>query len=484
MLKKFLDYLFVNQSLKQMIVKNTFWVGISTMLVKLARAGLIIYVARILGAADYGIFTYALSLVGIFMIFADLGLTGIITRELAKEGADKRAYLSTGFAVKVGFLLVSTLGAWLLGPVISKFPESKELLIIIATFVSLESLRSFLYAVPRAEHKMQVEAGIGITSEIVSMVITLIIFFSNPTPATLAYAYVVGNLAGLIISLLFLHGHVSSLFGHFKKTLVGPIIRSSWPLAIMGIFGVFMTNIDAVMLGFWNDSSVLGIYAAAQKPISLLYVIPSLLSASLLPLMSRMQGDATRLGSFVEKSYRVALAIALPLVAGGIVLAQPILSVAFGPEYAPAVLTFQILLVTLILNMAGSVFADLILAEDKQKIFIRSTGFGGLVNVALNFLLIPAFGIAGSAVATLAAQVVSNTILYKKVNDSHPIRLGHGIIKMIGASIVMGGAALLLKSWAAPLLVIIPVCIIMYIAALMLMRERLIADVRESFKAS
>lgn len=480
MFKKLTTYLFVNTSLKQTIVKNTFWVTISTMLVKLARAGLIIYVARILGAADYGIFTYALSLVGIFMIFADLGLTSIITRELSREGADKRAYISTGFAVKALFLAFSVLTAALIGPLISKFPESKSLIVIIATFVSLESLRSFLYAVPRAENKMQVEAGIGIVSEIVSTAITLGLFFSNPTPEMLAYAYVAGNLAGLLLSFIFLRKHLSGVAGNFKRELVRPIMNSSWPLAIMGVFGVFMTNIDAVMIGFWNDSAVLGIYAAAQKPISLLYVIPSLLTVSLFPIMSRMRSDPGRFGGFIEKSYRASIAIGLPIIIGGIVLAGPLLSVAFGPEYAPAILTFQILLVTLIATFPGSVFADVIMAEDRQKIFMRSSGFGGLTNVILNLILIPLFGIAGSAIATVVAQFVAYGILYKKIRVSHPIRLGHGLMKIIIASILMAGVAYILKSWSTPLIVIVPVCVVAYIVLLALMKERLVQDFRES----
>lgn len=484
MLKNLFKYLFENQNLKQTIVKNTFWVSVSTMLVKLARAGLIIYVARILGAADYGLFTYAMSIVAIFMIFADMGVTSIITRELSRDGADKRAYLSTGFAVKIGFLLFSILGATLIGPLISTFPESKHLILMIAAFVSLESLRSFLYAIPRAEGKMQVEAGIGIVSEIVSTAITLALFFNNPTPSTLAFGYIAGNIVGLLIGFIFLYRHLPNLFTGFRRELIMPIARSSWPLAIMGIFGVFMTHIDAVMLGFWNDSAVLGVYAAAQKPVSLLYIIPSLLSASLLPLMSRMRSDASRLGSFIEKSYRTSLAIGFPIIMGGIVLAGPLLSVAFGPEYAPAILTFQILLVTLIATFPGSVMADAIMAEDKQKIFMKSSGFGGLTNVALNLILIPLFGIAGSAVATVVAQFVAYGILYKKVKDMHQVRLGYGIWKLFGASVVMGGAALLLKSWATPLLVIVPVCIIIYIGMLALMRERLVRDFQESLTTS
>ncbi len=467
-----------------MLVKNTFWYAFGTAVAKIARAVVIIYVAKILGAGQYGIFTYAMSLVGIFMIFADLGITSILTRELSKEGEEKYTYLSTAFLVKIGFLLFAIATSAVFGPMISKFPEAKPLIILIAVFVATESLRGFLYAITRAQNKMQIEAGLNIVSEIISVLVVVVLFLKHSSAQELAYAFIIGNLIGLFITLFFLRKNFVGLFKKFEPKLVKTIINSSWPFAVMGVFGVFMTNIDSVMIGFWNSPVVLGLYAAAQKPISLLYVLPAFLSVSLFPLISKLVSNGeSRTKKVVEKSCRTSLSLALPIIFGGILLAGPILNVTFGQEYIGAGLTFQILLLTLLPAFPGAVFSDVIMAENGQKLFIKSTAAGAITNVLLNFILIPKYGIVGSAFATLAAQIVMNGILYMKIKKTYGISLRNSLNKILPASIGMSVIAYLLKTLSTPLIIIVPLCVIIYVGLLYVMREEVVLDIKQSFNA-
>lgn len=482
MFRSIKNFLFVNTSTKQTIVKNSFWFALGTTVTKIARAVLIIYVARILGADDYGIFTYAMSLVGIAMIFADLGVTTILTRELSKDGSDKRAYLSTAFGVKIGFLFLSIALVAIFGPLVSKFAEAKSLLLLVATFVALESLRSFLYAVTRAQNKMQIEAGLSVVAEAVVIAVILILFLKNSSAHVLAEAFVFGNLLGLLSTVFFLRKSLGGLFSSFKSDLAKDIIRSSWPFAVMGVFGALMTNIDSVMLGFWNPPKVLGLYAAAQKPITLLYVLPGFLSISLFPFFSRLVEKA-RSDTYlaIEKSVRAASALALPIMLGGLVLAGPLMSVTFGPEYASATLTFQIFLLTLLVAFPGAVLSDVIVAENRQKVFIKSSAFGALTNVLFNFLLIPKYGIAGSAVATLLAQLVMNGIIYIQIRKNYKINILAGFGKLLPASLAMSVAAYLLASRSVPLLVIVPIAVVLYFGLLTLLKEEVVVAIGQSF---
>ena len=479
------NFLFVNSSTKQTIVKNSFWFGFGTAVTKLARAVIIIYVAKLLGAEQYGIFTYALSIVGIFMIFADMGLTNILTRELSKEGNEKLSFLSTAFFVKIGFLLFAIILGVLLGPVISKFKEAEHLIVLISIFVASESMRTFLYSITRAQNKMQAEAGLGITAEIISVIIILVLFLKNPSIDSLALAFIIGNVIGLIITFVFLRKNLVSVFRYFDKNLVKKIIVSSLPFAIMGVFGIFMTNIDSVMIGFWNEPRILGLYAAAQKPIGLLYAIPSLLSVSLFPIISKLVSDAKKnIVAVVQKSYRVSILIAMPIIFWGIILAGPIITSTFGDEYIGAMLTFQILLCTLVFAFPASIFADVLLAEDKQKVFVTSSALGGLTNVILNFILIPKYGNAGYAVATLSAQYVMSAVLYIKVKKTYPVKLWKGTGKILISSILVSPLIYLMTVWSTPLIIILPVSGIVYITLLYFMKEEIILDIKQSFKST
>jgi len=478
------NFLFKNSGIRQTVVKNTFWVALGTTITKIIRVVIIIYIARTLGTEDYGIFTYAMSLVAIFSIFSDIGLTSILTRELIKRTEEKKEYLSTALVVKLGFLIGTIILIAIFTPLITKFEAAKPLLIIMAITIAFESLQGFFYAITRSQNKMEVEAGISIITEILTTIVVLGIFFKYPSVKALAIAYMIGNTLGLIITLTFLRENLVGIFKYFKKQLVGPIIMASWPFAVMGFFGIFMTNIDSVIIGIYTSPHILGLYASAQKPISLLHILPNFLAAGLFPIINKFSRDREekKLSAVVEKSALASLLIALPIVVGGIIIAEPLISVTFGNQFIGAVFTLQILLVSLLIVFPGSMLADLILAENKQKVFIKSSFLGAATNVILDIILIPIYGITGSAVATVIAILIAYSFFFSEARKITKYNILGGIKKMVIATIIMAITTYILKTLAIPLLLIIGISAILYFALLLIMKEEIVEDVRLSFR--
>ena len=99
-IKRLKSLLFENKGLRQTITKNVFWLSISQFGSRLIRAVIIIYAARALGTAEYGVFSYLLGLAGFFTIFGDIGINQIITREMAKKPERQSIYFSTAFWMK------------------------------------------------------------------------------------------------------------------------------------------------------------------------------------------------------------------------------------------------------------------------------------------------------------------------------------------------------------------------------------------------
>lgn len=485
MFSRIKNFLLTNHGTKQTVIKNTFWVATGTTLAKVMRATIIILAARKLGTDGYGIFSYALSIAGIFMVLSDIGLTSILTRELSKEGGEKQKYLSTVLTIKLAFLGLATFLIGVVGPLISRFEEAKPLLIIVAFSIAFENLRGFFYATKRSENKMESEAGANIMTEALSTLLVIFVFFYHPTAMRLAGAYLIGNTIGLIGSLIYLRGHFTGVFKHFDRKLVRIIVLAAAPFAIMNISSIFLTNIDSLMIGFYGTTHDLGLYAAAQRPISLLYILPNFIGVSLFPIVSRMVGKGSTEGTkhFIAKAYIVTMAIALPITLGGIILAGPLINVTFSHDYISAVSVFQVLLLTIPLVFAGTVFSDFLLAEDKQKIFVFSSIAGSIANVGLNFLLIPTYGIIGSAVATVIAQLFINGIFYFEMRKAHGLHLFGGLGKIIIATIVVAGITYLLKSWSVPILVIILVCAAVYPCFLVLLKDRLALEVRSVLRS-
>src|SRR3989304_2441108 len=101
MVKKIKEFLFQNKNIRQTIAKNAFWLSFGEIIGRILRAGVVIYSARILGAEQWGVFSYAITLAAMFTIFSDIGLSSVLTREAAKDPLNRDRYFSTIFVFKI-----------------------------------------------------------------------------------------------------------------------------------------------------------------------------------------------------------------------------------------------------------------------------------------------------------------------------------------------------------------------------------------------
>jgi O-antigen/teichoic acid export membrane protein len=438
--EKIKTLLFKNSSLKQTVLKNTFWLTSGTVVSRIIRAVLVILSARILGTEGYGVISYALSLAAFFGIFTDIGLSSLLTRESAKNPEKISAYLSTTFYLKLVVLAASAVIMLVASPYFTKTTEAVPLIPIMAVLLVFDSLRTFGFSVTRAKNKMEWEAGLSIATDFIITALGAFTLFAYPDPKSLAFAYTAGTGLSFILIFFALRNQLRGLLTHFDRELIRPIVTKAWPFAIMGLLGGFMINIDTVIIGIFRSAGELGLYAAAQRPVQLLYLFPSLVAAGLFPVISRLihEGNWPAVKKAMERSMAGIFAVALPMTVGGIIIARPLIELFFGTEYIDAAFTFQLLLVTILLVFPGTLIGNAIFAHDKQRIFIFSTGTGAVVNTVLDLVLIPRYGIAGSAVATIISQLLVNVINWrylKRVNDFNT--LPH-VFKISLATAVMG----------------------------------------------
>src|SRR3989344_6534782 len=104
--KRLKSFLFENTSAKQTIAKNTLWLTVSNFGGRLLKAVVVIYAARVLGTAGWGVFSYAVTLAGFMTLLMDLGINGILVRDTARAtDEERRTLFSTTLMMKV-FLIV------------------------------------------------------------------------------------------------------------------------------------------------------------------------------------------------------------------------------------------------------------------------------------------------------------------------------------------------------------------------------------------
>jgi O-antigen/teichoic acid export membrane protein len=479
-MNKIKEFLFENKDLRQVVAKNTAWLAIGEMTSRLIRAGLIIYAARMLGTEGYGVFSYALSLAALFTVFSDIGLSSVLTKEIVKQPEKIKEYFSTSFILKLIILLATVLITLTIAPFFVKIEAARSLIPIIVILIAFDSLRDFGFSLTRAENRMETEAGLKIATNFAITALSVIVLTIKPETQTLAIAYAAGSGIGLALLIGKLWNQFKNALAYFKKELIKPILAAAWPFAIMGLMGGFMINIDTVILGWFKGSHELGLYAAAYRPVFLLYVIPSFLSVSLFPIMSRFvqENKAEEMKKILQKSLALVLGVALPLALGGLIVAKPFIILLFGPEYSAASPAFQILMFTLFFVFSGTIIGNAIFAYDRQRLFVFSTAGGAILNIVLDILLIPPYSIVGSAVATLISQIFINGYNWYQLKKIISFTVLNNLDKVSISALTMAGIVILLAVLNTPVIITVIIGALVFMLSLIILKEPLLSEVR------
>lgn len=485
MLKKVKGFLFRNTTTRQTIAKNTFWLTVSNVGGRLLRSIVVIYAARVLGAAGWGVFSYAITLAAFLTIFIDFGINAILIKESSKtsDKSYRSEILSTSFYIKLVLLALGIFIILVIAPRFATMPQAKALLPIIAAIFIFDSLRQFGFSINQALERMEREAGLFLFTNLAIVGFGFSLLLASRTVQAFSYGYALGTAAGMIATAIVLRESLTKIFSAFRWQLVKPILAACWPFAISGLLGSLMINTDILILGWLKPASDVGIYSAANRIIQVLYILPSIIAASTLPAFSRLVAQKSdKMRTALEHVISLSFLIAIPTAIGGIILGKEIMAGVFGGSFSPGAVAFQILLLTILIDFPAVILSGALFAHSKQKSLIAYSAIGGITNVVLDLLLIPSFGITGSAIATFLAQLVSNYYLWRKVKRTVAFSVTPYLKRIAIASGVMGIIVWALNAVGISFLMIVPIAGALYLFLLYKLREPLLHEATKVLK--
>jgi O-antigen/teichoic acid export membrane protein len=453
------------------IIKNAFWLFSGQAVGRALRAILIIIAARTLGANDWGVFSYALSLAAAFTVFSDIGINALLVREGSRDSKLAAKYLSTGLAIKLGLLAALSVFAVLAKDILIRIPEAATLIPLVIAIFILDSLRDFVSALARSMERMDIEARGQIATNIGIVVFGLSFLAFSPSSSSLALGYVIGTFIGLFAVFLPLRSYFKGLIKEFSRKLIKEIIVSAWPFGLISLMGVITINTDILVLGTVGSAADVGLFAAAQKPVQLLYLIPSLLAAAFFPTLSREAGEDEKFRGTLEQGIKSAYLFAFPLAIGGALAAKPVIQLLYGQEFLPSYLSFALLSLTFLFVYPSLFFTNALFARNRQGSFYGYLAIGVLVNIVLDVLLIPYMGITGCALATLVVQMALFGYGVFKLKKSLSFSLFPNIGKIIISALIMAAVVYGLLLVNIHPAIIVFTGGITYLAFLLILRE-------------
>ena len=248
------------------------------------------------------------------------------------------------------------------------------------------------------------------------------------------------------------------------------LLRSAGTLVVTRVMRTLLFTFDVVLLGFVADDHALGLYIASYRVCFVLTALTAAVFFSYLPSFTRAAREGTSaVSDLTSHSLALSLALGLPFVVWGILVAGPLLSTFFGPVYAEAAPVLGLLLVGSGTMLVQNTLRNVFLAYGRLRVEMWIMVVAAMSNIALNFLWIPRYGLLGAASATVAAEalilalcLVAVTRLGVRARVSRPF----GIVGAAGAM----AAVLLLGARDLPIYLSVSLAAAMYLVALVVLR--------------
>lgn len=447
-LKKFF---FENLHFVQIIFKNIFWLTFTEAIISILKFFLFVYIARILGANEYGKFSFALSFVNLFTIFADLGLSTIITREFSQNNKKEKEICAL-FSLKIilSFILffIIFLGSFF----ITHDFIIQKIIWILAILTIAESFLGMIYAYFRARQKMEYESASRILEMILIILFASISLFYFPSALNLSLSYSLGALLALFLVLLLFHLKAFSLSFILDKTIWKKYLSFSWPVALTIFFSAILNNVDSVFLGYFNMITETGWYNAVKKIAFASSVPCGILSATFFPALSSVVLENREHFLKAWNSFlKFILIFIVPIVVGGIILSLKIIDFVYDPSFFSGNLAFRLLLIMVGLNSLSYPFNTFLLVLNKQIKIFEAIFFSTILNFISNLILIPKYSLNGAALSSLLSTLFYFIFIFKytkQYSQEMNIKLGNSdilktIIGIFFATIFMVGFILL-----------------------------------------
>lgn len=363
---------------------------------------------RYLGTEGFGQFTVATSYLQFIGTLVDFGLTITAIQMLSEPDADQNKILGNLLALRIvtaTIVFAAAIGIALLLPwgsmthmAIAVGSFSFIFLSIHQIFVGLfqKKLRMEFPAIAEVAGRGLLVAGVALAA-----------FYHGNLIVVMA-AMSAANLVMVAFSLAFAKKIQPFSLG-FDRAIIAKIYRRSWPIALSIMFNLVYLRGDVIIMKIvGRGEAEIGLYGAAYKPLDVITVIPIIFMGLVLPLFvnawSAMDRDKVR--RIIQRATDAVGILSWPTLAGGLVLATPLMLFISGPEYAGSGPLLALLVIAAFMVFYGSLFGHLIVGIGKQKMMTWFYAADALVSVALYFILIPRYGATAAALVTIFSEAV------------------------------------------------------------------------------
>tara|TARA_R110002074_G_scaffold22464_2_gene68561 strand:+ start:66 stop:1505 length:1440 start_codon:yes stop_codon:yes gene_type:complete len=367
------------------------------------------------GLEEYGLYFALFNFSILFNILLDLGLTHYNNQAVSRNRSEVVRNFSYLGSLKV-FLGIGYLGVTLISAYVSGYDSTSfKLLLILSLNQFLSSFLLFLRSNLSGLQFYKTDSFLSVADKALMIVICGLLLYSRFGPLefnvfhfafaqTTSYALAVFIAFGVVLRKV----KVFSWRFNFKDYQAG--LKKSLPYAFLILLMALYTRIDGIMVDRMVGSYQSGIYAAAFRLLDMVNQLSYLVGVLLLPMFSNMLGKNESINALSKLSFSLVFAGISALALSGWINADYLMDLLYHNDDPSQARVFKWLMLSSVAFGTTFVFGTLLTAAKHLKT-LNIIAFSGLIlNVVLNYILIPSHGPEGAAWATFATQSITTLL--------------------------------------------------------------------------
>lgn len=367
---------------------------------------------RILAPVGEGSYAFVIAVYGFFEVVVRFGLGTLLTRDVAQNKEDAGRYLANVLSLRVMLWLLSLPVLLLVAGIYAASGnlsmQEAQALAIFALALLFASVADSFSSVFMAYEKMEYPAGIATAIATAKVALGALVLLP---PFSLGFVGLAGVslLMNIVQSLwlwVVLRRQIPFHLGRLDWVLQKAMLVASYPLMLNHLLASIFWRIDLWLLKPLAGTASVGIYSAGVKYLDGFNVIPSYFTLAIFPLMSRYAKDSHEsLVRAYQLAIRLLVLVALPIAILATTLATPLIRILGGAAFLPdSAVALTLLIWSIPIGFVNSVTQYVLIAVGQQRFLTRAFLIGVAFNVTANLILIPRYGFAGAAVATILSE--------------------------------------------------------------------------------
>lgn len=369
-----------------------------------------VLLARIAGPTVFGEFSYIVSFAGIFAPLAIMGLNNIITKYVVKHPKNSHYYITSALKIRFAGATLAILLAALVGFTLSDHTKTTKLIVMLVAMqgFSLFYVIEYYYL---AKKQVSLLLSLRLPLLLITNTLKLVAILNS---ASLTLLILLHGLEYVLIgSSYFFTYWVQKQHKNIKKqptkhTIFALSKKGKW-LLMSGIAATIYLKIDQIMIAQLVNSEAVAYYAAAAKLSEFWYVFPILIANVFTAQLSQYRfKNNNQYAQLLRQLISLMICTAIALSIATWFIASPLISLLYGAQYQQSAAILSVHIFASIFIFQRAILSKWLIIEKLYKFSLLSNLLGALINIILNFILIPQYGGIGAAWATVISYMVAS----------------------------------------------------------------------------